>query len=254
MYNAQDTIVRAVKSVLNQTYSGLIEIIVINDGSIDQSVYILDDYIKKNQIKNIKIINKKNGGVSSARNTGLKIASGKWIALLDSDDRWLSEKLEKQMQVLQENIEIDFLGCGRNNEGLSILGKKIDKIHKATVKELLLKMYPQTSTVVFKRKLFEQYGGYNENMTHAEDGDLWVRYCANSNFYYIPDSLVVTGEGKPSFGYSGLSANLKAMYIGNLCIIKDAHKNKLIGTFSFYLFYLFYIMKYLRRIFLTKFR
>lgn len=253
MYNAEKTILRCLNSVLNQTYKSEMEIIVVNDGSTDNSPRIVEQIISNNKSKiEIQLINKSNGGVSSARNTGLALAKGHYIALLDSDDYWLEKKIEVQMNTLNSNTEIDFIGCSRNNEVLKIFGRKIQTIHKAEVKELLIKMFPQTSTVVFKRRLFEEFGGYNENMTHAEDGNLWVRYCANSNFYYLPDSLVITGDGKPHFGHSGLSANLEAMHKGNLFILKDALNNRIIGLFSYYCFLFFYKIKYLRRILITK--
>ena len=254
MYNAQSTIIRCLNSVINQTYKGKMEIIVINDGSQDKSKDIVEAFIERNKNWNIRLVNKINAGVSSARNAGLTLSKGNYIALLDSDDQWLENKLEVQMKMFKNNIEIDFIGCARNNEILKIFVKKIETLHKATVNELLIKMYPQTSTAVFKRRLYEQFGGYNESMTHAEDGNLWIRYCANANFYYTPDSLVITGDGKPHFGHSGLSANLRAMYEGNLFILKDAMNNRIIGFFSYSFFLFLYKIKYLRRIIITKIR
>lgn len=251
VYNASKTIERTLDSVINQTLKPD-EVILINDGSNDNSLKIIENYTKLNPNNNFIIINKSNGGVSSARNAGLKIASGNLIALLDSDDVWLENKLKIQLNILKDNSEIEFLGCSRNNEKLTILGKKIEKLHKAKVIELLIKMYPQTSTAIFKRELFLKYGGYNENMTHAEDGDLWVRYCANSGFYYTPESLVITGDGKPSFGHSGLSADLKAMFRGNIFIIKEAVEKNLISNVLFIVLYFYYIIKYIRRILITK--
>jgi glycosyltransferase involved in cell wall biosynthesis len=253
MYNAESTIKTCIDSVLKQTYKGKVEIIVVNDGSKDNSHVIVEELIRTNNANiNIQLINKENGGVSSARNIGIYSARGEYIALLDADDRWLERKLDVQMEILKSNTQIDFIGCSRNNEELKIFGKKIGTLHKATVKELLVKMYPQTSTAVFKRILFEQFGGYNENMTHAEDGELWLRYCANANFYCIPDSLVITGDGKPHFGHSGLSANLEAMHKGNLFILKEAFNERKIGFISYSLFFVFYEIKYLRRVLLTK--
>lgn len=255
MYNSEDTIITCIDSVLNQTYRGKIEIIVVNDGSKDNSKTIIEEIVKNNNSDiEIQLINKENGGVSSARNQGLALAKGEYIALLDSDDRWLENKLEVQMEILKSNTEIDFIGCARNNEVLEIFGKKIETLHKATVKELLVKMYPQTSTAVFKHKLFQQLGGYNESMTHAEDGNLWIRYCANTNFYYLPDSLVITGDGKPHFGHSGLSANLTAMEKGVVFSLKEAWKNKYITLFTYMILYIFYKLKFIRRILISKIR
>jgi glycosyltransferase involved in cell wall biosynthesis len=254
MYNAQDSIIKCLESVVNQTYQGAIEIIVVNDGSKDQSQEMVADFARKYSNFYIKLLNQDNGGVSKARNTGLNAARGDFIALLDSDDEWLINKLEIQMNIFHTNREIDFLGCARNDEDLKIFGRKIQKLHHSSIYELLFKMHPQTSTAIFKKELFLKFGGYNENMTHAEDGELWLRYCTKSNFYYLPTSLVITGNGKPSFGHSGLSANLSKMYEGNLFILKQALDNKFINFSSYYVLLMLYKIKHLRRIIITKIR
>lgn len=253
MYNAADTIINTLTSVKDQTYP-VHEIIVVDDGSIDNSLQLVSQFAIMHPKCPIKILKKINGGVSSARNMGLSDSTGDFIALIDSDDEWLLTKLERQMNTIQDRPDIDFLGCSRNNEVLQILGRVIENLHKATVRELFIKMYPQTSTAIFKRSLYEQFGGYNETMTHGEDGNLWIRYCANSNFYYMPDSLVITGNGKPSFGHSGLSSNLEAMQNGNDFTLSEARKNGMISFGFFLTIYLYSRMKYLRRILITKSR
>jgi len=256
MYNAESSIQRCVSSVMNQTYTGNVELIIVNDGSTDRSKEIAEQIAAENKDLRFTfvIINQENGGVSKARNKGLSRSKGKLIALLDSDDEWLPQKLERQVQVMKDNTAIDFLGCSRNNEVLKILSKTIHTLHRATVNELLIKMYPQTSTAIFKRHLYEQIGGYNEQMTHAEDGELWIRFCANSNFYYLPESMVITGGGKPSFGHSGLSANLKAMQDGVDFMLKEARRKGLISVPFFLGIYAYSKMKYLRRLLITKIR
>ena len=92
-FNAQKFIVETVTSVLNQTYENL-EVIVVDDGSKDNTFRILTDTFGKQ----IKIIQKENGGVSSARNTGIDSANGDYIAFLDADDYWLPYKLEVQLK------------------------------------------------------------------------------------------------------------------------------------------------------------
>lgn len=132
MYNSERTIERALNSVVNQTYQGNIEIIVINDGSQDNSLNLVKEYKKKLNKENIEIfiINKKNGGVSTARNEGLRKAKGKYIALLDSDDEWLKTKLETQIELLKNNSKIDFLGSQVNYRESKIMFKKISKLKK----------------------------------------------------------------------------------------------------------------------------
>lgn len=252
MYNSEQTIVNTLDSIKNQTYKGDMEIIVVNDGSEDKSKEIVEEYITQNPELKILLINQDNKGVSVTRNNGLKKAKGKYFAFIDSDDEWHENKTEIQINILKRNPHIDFLGCARNNEKIKILFKRVDKMYKIDIKDLFIKMFPQTSTVIFKRELFDKYGGFDESMTHAEDGDLWIRYCKVSNFYYIPESLVTTGRGKPSFGFSGLSANMRLMHLGYLRILKKNKENGAISNIEYYLLYLFYMLKYLRRIIIKK--
>lgn len=117
MYNSRDTIVPCVQSVVDQTYKDLITIIVVNDGSKDDSLGVLEaafNNLPENRV--LTIINKENGGVSSARNMGIKAAQTEWVAFLDSDDIWFPEKLEKQFEVIAENPDVFFIGCNRNGE------------------------------------------------------------------------------------------------------------------------------------------
>ena len=105
MYNAENTILTALNSIKNQTYKCEYEVIVVNDGSLDNSKKIVEEYILENPQLTIILINQINGGVSKARNEGLKRAKGDYIALLDSDDEWLPQKVEKQMLVFKKMMK-----------------------------------------------------------------------------------------------------------------------------------------------------
>lgn len=256
MYNAELSIRKCLQSVVDQTYQAQMEVIIVNDGSTDKGVQHVNAFIKQNHDPrfHFRYFSQSNKGVSKARNVGLENATGEFIAMLDSDDEWYPTKLERQMEVFENFPEIDFLGTSRNGETLNILGKKITSLHRATVNELFIKMYPQTSTVVFKRSLFERLGGYDESLRFAEDGDFWIRYCAASIFCYLPESLVFTGNGKPHFGHSGISGHLKEMQIGNEFVLKDAKNKGMISPSFYYAIYVYGKLKYLRRLLITKTR
>ncbi len=253
LYNAKDTIKSTIESVLNQTYTGPIEIIVVNDGSTDGCEKIVEDMIETNKTnKIIKLINKKNGGVSSARNRGIKEATGEWIALLDSDDIWLPEKLEKQFKEIEKNPDIQFIGTNRNNESYPFFGKKKHHLYTLNAKEIILKWWPSTPTVMFKRNIFFEVGGYDESLKGAEDGDFWLR-CANKyQIYVLSEFLVETGHGKRSFGQSGLSANMPKMYQGEILALKGTKKRKQINWFEYVVFYLWLTFKYYRRLLIVR--
>jgi len=253
MYNSKETIVSTLNSIKSQTaFEQLMEIIVINDGSTDNSLSIVTNYIKINKDMPIVLIDKTNGGVSSARNAGMKAAKGEWIALLDSDDEWFPRKIEIQMKTIRENPEIDFLGGDFQDQGLKILWKKINGLYKANVKDVCLKVFPQTSVAIFKRNIFVEIGGYDENQSYAEDMNYFLKICSKYNYYHLPIQMICYGSGKPGFGFSGLSANLKKMHEGNIKNIRELKDNAIIGNLFYCFLRVFYWIKYVRRIILTK--
>src|SRR5690554_7062338 len=100
-FNAENYIARSIQSVLNQTYKDF-ELIIINDKSTDNTISIVNDFERKDQ--RIKVIDlKENQGVAQARNHGIKASTGRFIAFLDSDDLWHSDKLSKQIHFMLEN-------------------------------------------------------------------------------------------------------------------------------------------------------
>ena len=250
MYNAENTIATCINSVLNQTYKGEIEIIIINDGSKDNSKLIVEELINNNLKNiNIKLINKNNGGVSTARNAGLALAKGKYIALLDSDDEWLSEKLEKQLKVFSDDRGISFIG------GLiykpTIIKQEIIEI---TVSKLIFKNYFQPSTVMFKKEVVDKVGFFDESQKYAEEGNYFMRIANLFNCVLLNEQLVNYGQGKVGFGVSGLSANLKEMEKGELRNLKFAYLQNYISFFTYFIAINFSILKYIRRILIVKFR
>ncbi|MDE1234351.1 glycosyltransferase family 2 protein [Vibrio aestuarianus] len=249
MYNSEDTIAETIDSVFEQTWKGPIEVLIINDGSTDSSESIVKNYIQDKKADNItiRLINKNNGGVSTARNVGIKEARGQWIALLDSDDIWLPKKLEKQMKVLEDNPDIKFLGSNRNNEVYPFFGKSKLHLYSLTTKEVLFKWWPSTPTVIFKKEVVATVGGYDEALKGAEDGEFWLRVLTEYEIYILNESLVLTGHGKRSFGEKGLSADLYAMHLGEKKILRILYKKKQINCFEYLFFYSWFLLKYMRR-------
>lgn len=237
VYNAEKSIEKSLISIKNQTWEGVFEIILVNDGSSDRSKTIIENYQQNHQDQNIILINQENRGVSKARNAAMKIAQGDYIALLDSDDEWLPEKTEKQMKFL-ENQNIDFISSLWNNENITFPYKlqPPNKLVKITLKKLLFKITGQTSTAIFKRKIFENTGFFDENQNYSEDANYWMRISEKNQMYLLPEKLVIAGNGKKSFGFSGLSANLKEMEKGIQKNIWEMYQTKRIN-FPEYLFY-----------------
>lgn len=252
MYNAKDTIVRALNSVISQTYQGVLEIIVVNDGSKDNSPQIVEDFISKNPQINLKLINQLNGGVSKARNTGLRNATGEYIALLDSDDAWFENKLTAQMNILIANGSIDFLGA--SFEGFGFKNKEEGALVKIEFKDLIFKNYFQPSTIVFKSEIVKSIGFFDENQRYAEEGNYFLRIARQFNCYFLNKNLIVYGDGKSGFGESGLSANLKEMEKGELKNLKFVCKQGWITFPTYFTAVTYSILKYIRRVLIVKFK
>lgn len=255
MYNASKSIIKALDSIKFQTCKADYQILIINDGSKDDSEAVVNQYILDNPRMNITLISQENSGVSMARNVGLRLASGDYIALLDSDDEWLPNKIEKQVNILETNKNIDLLGTNRNDEHFdSFLGIKFDYLTHISSRLLLLKTFLVTPSVIFRRKIIENTGYFDETQRFAEEGDWWIRVCDKNQCYLLNESLVITGGGKPSFGFSGLSSNLWGMEKGELKNLKTAHSMKIINYIELNALRLYSLSKFLRRVVVVRLR
>jgi glycosyltransferase involved in cell wall biosynthesis len=253
MYNAEQSIVLTLESVKNQTFpQEEFEIIIVNDGSTDSSSSIVENYHKENPQMNITLLHQKNGGVSKARNTGLKIAKGNYIALLDADDEWHSSKTEKQIQYFENSgLEIDFLATARNNNKILFPYQIKNKLAEITFNKLLIRNEAQPSTVMFRKKVLENTGYFDDDQRYAEDVNYWMKVALKNKMYILSESLVIVGKGKRSFGVSGLSANLPEMAKGFKKNLKEMHTLGKINYLQYIVFKLFYRTKYLLLLFRT---
>ena len=174
LYNKADTIERAIRSVAAQTYRDY-ELIVVNDGSTDGSLRVVTDLAKD---ISMVIHNKNNGGVSSARNVGARIAIGKYIALLDGDDVWYPTHLEVVARAIRNHPSIKFFGCGYEWVCDKYIyytipwgGEKVGDVFD-------LYRYAQpihTSSAVIERCLWLSVGGFNEGYSYYEDHEFFLR-------------------------------------------------------------------------------
>lgn len=188
-YNKAQSLKKAIESVLNQTYQNL-EVIVIDDGSTDETKEVVKSF------KDPRIIYfwKKNKGPASARNMGIKRAKGKYIAFLDSDDLWLKEKLEKQIDFMERNPETGLLGTGCyevTDKGKAI-GKKIFPRKNKVLQKDLIKYNPFIqSSIMTKREVFDKVGLYDEKFRESEDYELWLRLAEYYKIGNLPVPLVM---------------------------------------------------------------
>ena len=250
-YNCEKTIEMCVNSIIEQYNPELIdEIIIVNDGSTDQSDAVIRLLRKK--CNKIIVIDQNNRGASRARNVGINAAKNDWIALMDSDDKWEKNKMVIQNDILIRHPEIKALGSNRKGEIIH-LGKKIDDlVYKISPFQYCMKNWPCTPSLVFNKTVFDSKSFFPENMTHAEEGLFFLYLSKKVGLYYCENSLVVCGDGKMRFGEKGLSANLLKMHEGIITMLNNACALKYINIFEkeFLLFY--EAIKYVRRILIVK--
>ena len=191
-YNRCWILKEAIDSVLSQKFSDL-EIIVVDDGSMDATKDLLSSY--GNQITTIC---QKNKGVSAARNVGISIAKGEYVAFLDSDDMWLTEKLSCQHDFFQSHPEAVI--CQTDEiwirNGARVNPKNRHKKPSGMVFEPSLQLcLVSPSAVMIKKNLFDVVGLFNESFPACEDYDLWLRIGLYYPIYLIDRQLVMKRGG-----------------------------------------------------------
>ena len=196
-YDRADLLSKAVDSVLGQTYEDF-ELIVVDDGSGDGTLGMLAGYADPR----LRVVPIEHCGIpGKVRNTGLRVARGKFVAFLDSDDIWLPTKLARQVEVLLRRSAvglacsnagvIDAIGVDSRDQylGSNAAGNGTEFEHLLRVNFII------NSSVVVRRTLVERVGSFSEapELRH-EDYDLWLRIAAVSEVVYLPETLMVYRE------------------------------------------------------------
>lgn len=187
-YNREEYISDTVQSVLDQSYRDF-EIIVIDDGSTDNTAEKLEKYNSK-----IKLIRQKNSERAVSRNNGIKNSSGKYIAFLDSDDKWVPNKLEKQIKILDNKSQfiLVYSACLRMNETSNVIKsakRQLDGYSGNVFEKLLLRNFIVSPTPIIRRDYFEKTAGFQTKYIPYEDWELWLRFSLLGNFYFIEEPL-----------------------------------------------------------------
>lgn len=192
VYNRAEKVKAAIDSVLGQDYDH-IEIIVVDDGSSDGTPCVLDAYGGR-----IVTAGQENRGVSAARNTGIRMARGEYIAFLDSDDIWLPEKISRQIQYMQERPGL--LICQTEEiwirNGVRVNPRNIHKKIGGMIFEPSLALcLISPSSVMMRRSLLDVVGLFDEKLPACEDYDLWLRVSCRHEIGLLPEYLVVKHGG-----------------------------------------------------------
>lgn len=190
-YNREKTILRALNSVLGQTYSN-IEVIVVDDGSTDATVQIVGNCADK-RIRLICL--SRNQGANRARNVGISEAKGEYVAFQDSDDEWMADKLEKQLAyMLQTAVKAVYCPYILFDAGKTRIIPEcymdLDRCEK-NVAEVLKKInIVGTPTLMVKRELFSEIGMFDEGMKRRQDYEFMIRLVKKEPLGYVEEPLV----------------------------------------------------------------
>ncbi|MFZ2385321.1 MAG: glycosyltransferase [Candidatus Omnitrophota bacterium] len=243
-YNRAQVLLGAINSALSQTYKNL-EIIVVDDASADNTRDLICG-IHDGRVKYCRL--EKNNGGSVARNVGIKISQGEFIAFLDSDDEWLPTKLEKQVKLfnsLSDEYGLIYSGCYFSCEN-KFSGGCFKPKEKGTIFDILLERncVGTTSTVLVKANLVHKIGGFKEGLPSCQDWDFYLRLSQITKFYFIADSLVVYSVNKKLERISNKKdeVELGYDYIESTYAISSLSACKL-GAYFYYkgIFYLYFL-------------
>lgn len=186
VYNCSAYVGEAINSILNQTFSDF-EFIIVDDCSTDDSLSIIRSFASLD--KRIKVVcNKRNLGVTKSLNVGLSHARGTYIARMDADDIAVVDRFKLQVELLRS---YDIVGGWI--QFMSQSGKRLSvREYSADVSSRIKYESPLAHpTVMFKRSLFDAYGGYDERFNAAEDYDLWLRYYTKGALFGMVSQVVL---------------------------------------------------------------
>lgn len=190
-HNRLELLKRAVKSVYEQTYSN-IELIVVDDGSTDGT----RDWCEKQEFDYIYIEPGKGMGGNYARNLGIIRAKGKYVAFLDDDDLWISDKISKQV-LLIESEKCELVHCGRILEVIEPMGVRYIRTFPSQAysgdlsKRILWNICATTSTLLINRQALIDVGLFDENLNFWQEYELTIRLAQRSHFYFVNEPLII---------------------------------------------------------------
>ena len=189
-YNTARFIKKTIESVLQQTYPH-IEIIIVDDGSDDETPSILKSFNNNPKVKTIRQVN---SGAASARNRGISMATGPFIAFLDSDDLWLPNKLELQISLFQ-NPDVHIVYSDRENIDESdnkISCRKLTHYRGRKLSgQLLFENFIPMSSAIIRKEVFQKVKSFDITLSRSEDIDFWLKASVYFGIDYVDKALVL---------------------------------------------------------------
>jgi len=217
-YNQDKFIEETLKSVLAQTYKNF-ECIIVDDGSTDDTKAVAGKYIDRDKIK---YFYQENKGLAGARNTGLKLAKGKYIHFLDSDDLICNYFLEHMVGKLNHHKDIDVLSCAWvliDEAGRRISSKIGPAKSDNYLQDLILQNLFPVHAVMARRDIIDSAGLFSESLSALEDWDMWLRIAMNGCRFDVLDEVVVRYRRQKESMTLDISRMIKNLhlFLNNLC-------------------------------------
>ncbi|MEA5593800.1 glycosyltransferase family A protein [Rivularia sp. UHCC 0363] len=220
-YNAERTIIKTIESVLEQTFQDF-EIIVINDGSKDKTVEIVES-IKDERIN---IFSSQNRGLPTARNRGISHSTGEFIAFLDADDLWTKNKLEMQLNALKQSPEAGlayswtcFMDVDERGEAISFLPSPQYSFTGDVYQQLLIGDFIHSgSNTLIRSQAIQVVGEFEPTLKSCEDWDYWLRIAARFNFVVVPKYQILYRRTP-----GAMSSKVEVMKEASLIAIEKAY-------------------------------
>ena len=235
-YNRAHYLGRALQSVLDQTYTHW-EAIVIDDHSTDNTDEVMESFTDQ-RITYLKIHN--NNVIAASRNSGIRVAKGKWIAFLDSDDWWKTDKLQACFDCINEKVDLVDHNLEIVSDQPQLFSRKTIKswqVRTPVLMDLLLNGNAiGTSSVVVRKSLLQQIGGINESveMIAAEDYNTWLRIGQlTEQFVYLPRILGYYLSHNQSISQKDMSITSRSAVAEFIPMLSVSQKLKLEANFRF---------------------
>jgi len=190
VYNRADLVGKTIESILDQDYNR-IEVLVINDGSTDNSLQVIRSFADRYPEK-VVVIDQQNSGQVRARNAGLQKARGEFIAFLDSDDTWERQKLSLQIPLFRGDVGLVYSAIREVTANGSCLRTVwCDPGMRGNIyRQLLVQNRMTGGSVVISRRALESVGGFDESFKAAENWDLWIRIAERFRIEFVNQPLV----------------------------------------------------------------
>lgn len=214
-YNMGHYLPQAVQSVLGQSYTN-VQVQIIDDGSTDDTPTVVRQW---DGHPRVRVHRQTNGGLSHARNQGIALSRGPFVALLDADDIWLPEKLARQMPLFPGRPEVGvvYSDYERMDGEAHPLPRGPTRMHRGRISgRLLIENFVPASSAVVRRECFERYGGFDVALRTGEDYEMWLRLSAHYQFDFVAQPLM-----RYRIWGGQMSKDYRARYATGIRIMQD---------------------------------